>query len=61
MKRIPFLIFKNMFKCLDLVILAFLDAINSKASRPDRRFFNLDFGYPKFNVILSNLGNCFIS
>jgi hypothetical protein len=41
---LPFLIFKNIFKCLDLVILAFLDAMNSKANRPDKRFFNLGFG-----------------
>jgi hypothetical protein len=54
----PFLIFKNIFKCLDFVILPFLDERNSKARRPDIRFFNLDFGYPKFKITFSNRGIC---
>lgn len=53
---LPFLIFKNTFKCLDIVILPFLDVINSKANKLDTRGLKFDFLYPKFNVIFVNLG-----
>jgi hypothetical protein len=40
---LPFLIFKNKFKCLDFVKLPFLDVINSNANKPEIMYFKLDF------------------